>query len=511
MLAQEIDGEEHPILYLSRKLTPRLQRRSSRRQKTSWEDMAAARVSSLQNLSEAALCSICLEYFKDPVIIIECGHNFCRACLTQCWEGTEGRKVSCPQCREKVQRNFIPNRLLANLAEKLSHLETQTEGVCEEHQEPLKLFCKDDKTLMCLVCDRSKEHRDHEVVPVKEAAQEYQDLITSRLEHLEDERGEVTKCKEETEEESQALLQQTKAEREEMNAVLRNLQQFLGKHEKLLGAQLEEVEKEIARKRGKHLAKLSEKLSSLEDLIQEMEEKGQQPPNELLQDVRSLSENCEQEETFRDLVAFPLELKSKIWGVFDRNGFLADLEKHFRDISLSGPQLHKAANVTLDPETAFFCLNVSGDCKHVNYRKYRYLTDNPERFDDCYYVLGREGFTAGRHYWEVTMEGEGTWAVGVARKSVRRKGDVECRTEEGIWAFEKRGNGYRASNLPKKSFLPLSGKLRRIRVSLNYDEGRVSFHDLDKGSHLYTFSGASFSGETLLPFFEVDDSLTISS
>lgn len=38
-------------------------------------------------------------------------------------------------------------------------------------------------------------------------------------------------------------------------------------------------------------------------------------------------------------------------------------------------------------------------------------------------MLGREGFTAGRHFWEVTVGGEGDWAVGVARKSVRRKGE----------------------------------------------------------------------------------------
>ncbi|KFV16674.1 Tripartite motif-containing protein 7, partial [Pterocles gutturalis] len=36
-------------------------------------------------LPSEASCSICSEYFRDPVSI-HCGHNFCRACITRCWE-----------------------------------------------------------------------------------------------------------------------------------------------------------------------------------------------------------------------------------------------------------------------------------------------------------------------------------------------------------------------------------------------------------------------------------------
>uniref|UniRef100_A0A670HQ07 RING-type domain-containing protein n=1 Tax=Podarcis muralis TaxID=64176 RepID=A0A670HQ07_PODMU len=35
----------------------------------------------IQNLRDESTCSICLDYFKDPVTIPECGHNFCRSCL----------------------------------------------------------------------------------------------------------------------------------------------------------------------------------------------------------------------------------------------------------------------------------------------------------------------------------------------------------------------------------------------------------------------------------------------
>nr|XP_020633691.1 thaicobrin-like [Pogona vitticeps] len=177
--------------------------------------------------------------------------------------------------------------------------------------------------------------------------------------------------------------------------------------------------------------------------------------------------------------------------------------KQFRDSLLPGSQLQKA-NVTLDPMTANPCLFLSEDRKSVRYEfRWQDLHDNPERFNNQLYVLGCEGFRAGRHYWEVTVGSEGNWAVGVARKSVRRKGFVEWITKEGIWALGRWRSKYRASNLSVETCLSLSEKLRRIQVSLNYEGGQVSFHDADTGSHLYTFSGASFSGETLLPFFHV--------
>ncbi|XP_058017595.1 zinc finger protein RFP-like [Ahaetulla prasina] len=45
---------------------------------------------------------------------------------------------------------------------------------CPKHREPLKLFCRDHETLISVVCDRSKEHKGHSVIPLQEAFQEYQ-------------------------------------------------------------------------------------------------------------------------------------------------------------------------------------------------------------------------------------------------------------------------------------------------------------------------------------------------
>uniref|UniRef100_A0A670HZT7 Uncharacterized protein n=1 Tax=Podarcis muralis TaxID=64176 RepID=A0A670HZT7_PODMU len=133
------------------------------------------------DLCEEATCPICLEYFRDPVIIHECGHNFCWSCLTQYWGKSEG-EASCPQYRERVDQGSVrPNQQLANFVEitqkfRLLGRKMEAKGkgrVCEKHQEPLKLFCKEDESPICLVCDRAKEHKSHEAVPIEEASQEY--------------------------------------------------------------------------------------------------------------------------------------------------------------------------------------------------------------------------------------------------------------------------------------------------------------------------------------------------
>ncbi|XP_053146293.1 zinc finger protein RFP-like [Hemicordylus capensis] len=472
-----------------------------------------AALGAVKELCEEATCSVCLEYFKDPVTIVECGHNFCRACLTQCW-GEPDTEASCPQCRETVQqRNFIPDRQLANfveIAKKLSlqggNREEGEERACEKHREPLKLFCKNHEGLICVVCDRSKEHRNHTVIPLEEAYEEYKDQICSLLQTLRKKEGKMLTYKADMEKESQDLLERTKAEKQKTRAEFRQLHQFLEEQEKRLLAQMEELEKEMAIKREEHLATLSKELSSLASFIQEMEEKCQQPASELLQDVRRTLERCEREKTYeKNPVAFPPALKWRIWDFSDISAFLEGVMKQFKDTLVSELPLQKA-NVILDPDTAHPSLIVSEDRKSLTYGdKSQALPGTTKRFDFWPCVLGCEGFTASRHSWEVTVGGEGDWAVGVARESVKRKGLFSLGPEEGIWAVGKWEGQYRALTSPLGPPLSLCGPLKRVRVSLNCAGPRLTFSDADTAAPLYTFSGASFTRGTVCPFFYVEE------
>lgn len=128
--------------------------------------------SPLDSLQSEASCSICLGYFQDPVSI-PCGHNFCRVCISRCWEGLEGN-FPCPQCRKTtLHKNFRPSRELANIAGIARQLSLHSSTWCKQHCEALKLFCKEDQEPICAQCDASQAHRCHTVLPAHQAAQEY--------------------------------------------------------------------------------------------------------------------------------------------------------------------------------------------------------------------------------------------------------------------------------------------------------------------------------------------------
>ncbi|XP_015279920.1 PREDICTED: zinc finger protein RFP-like [Gekko japonicus] len=478
----------------------------------------------VRELCEEVTCPICLEYFRDPATIAECGHNFCRACLTRSWG--EAAEASCPMCKQTAQpRNLRANRQLANVVEIAKKLSLQgeeaEERICEKHREPLKHFCKTDKMLICRVCDRSKEHKNHVVTPAEKASQKYKDKIFRCMKTLRTEREEILEYIQDVEDESRELLKRTVSTRQDTVAEFRTLHQMLEEQENELLARIEEVEKEVARKTDEHLARLSEELSSLERLIQEMEEKHKQPVNELLQDVRGTLKRYEKRKSFENAEsvwctvkllfseyngsvfsgfpeAFPSELKSQVC-YSHYNPFLASAMKQFRD-ALDWAFLKLEAKVTLDLASASSHLVLSGDQKRMWWQhETQDLSEEPEKHYG--FVLGSVGFTAGCHFWEVLVGIEEGWAVGVSRKPER--GRVPMTPEEGIWAVGRWKGQYKAFVKGIDPPLTLRGELTSIRICVNYDGGRVAFFNAERAALLYEFSGASFCGETLHPFFAV--------
>uniref|UniRef100_A0A8C0GG59 Zinc finger protein RFP-like n=1 Tax=Chelonoidis abingdonii TaxID=106734 RepID=A0A8C0GG59_CHEAB len=348
--------------------------------------------SPVESLQEEATCPVCLEYFTEPVSV-ECGHNFCRACISQCWEGSN-TAPSCPQCRETVQqRNLRPNRQLANLVEITKRLSLGAakgaggERVCGEHQETLKLFCEEDQTPICVICGESRAHRTHTVVPIQEAAQEYKERIQTQLKTLRKKREKLLGLKVTGERNSQEFLKQTQTERQK--AEFQQLWQFLEEQERLLLAQLEKLDEEIVRIQNENVSKLSKQISHLSELISEMEGKCQKPASEFLQ-VR-LNEKHRQPE-------ISPELEEQVSGFSQKMIVLLETLGKFK------------VNVTLDPETAHPKLLLSDDRKSVSLGgTQQNLPNNPERFDYWSCVLSCEGFTSGRHCWEVEVRDRGGW------------------------------------------------------------------------------------------------------
>ncbi|XP_060776138.1 butyrophilin subfamily 1 member A1-like [Neoarius graeffei] len=160
-----------------------------------------------------------------------------------------------------------------------------------------------------------------------------------------------------------------------------------------------------------------------------------------------------------------------------------------------------AVDVTLDPDTAHPKFILSADGKQVRCGDERQnLTDTPQRFNYYLGIVGKQSFSSGRFYYEVQVRGKTEWRLGVVRENINRKERITLEPQNGVWTVALWNENEYWANAGPRVPLTLREKVETVGVFVDYDEGLVSFYDVKSRSHIYSFTGQSFT-EKLYPFF----------
>ncbi|XP_056418709.1 E3 ubiquitin-protein ligase TRIM39-like isoform X3 [Hyla sarda] len=346
--------------------------------------MARAQADPVKDLQEELTCPICLDNFIDPVSI-QCGHNFCRECISRTWKGVRSN-FSCPQCRKVSRWKFLrPNRVVGSVLKISAQLMEAKGGEehrkqCEKHQEPLKLYCINDAKEICVVCRESFYHRSHTVIPVEETSKEFKGEVQDRMQALRKELASIAQRITGEEEKAVELQAEVLQKRKMVTSGFENLRQLLADEETIIIHRLDNLEKTIKQRRNESVSRLNDQLSSLQKIIDDLEKSFQVSNSPIDQDQKAT--------VGRDL---PEILHSKC-RVPRHAGSRATLD----NLKLFQVPL------SLDLKTVNPNLLVTCNRKCVKYEEEALnLAPCPERFDSKPCVLATTGFRKGKYYWEV--------------------------------------------------------------------------------------------------------------
>ncbi|XP_071263344.1 E3 ubiquitin-protein ligase TRIM39-like [Salvelinus alpinus] len=512
---------------------------------------------------EQFLCSICLDVFTEPVTT-SCGHNFCKACITKYWDSKD--LCQCPLCQEKFSRRpklrvnttfrkvveTFKNRrdkdrdgpppkpgkvacdvctgmkrkaLKSCLVCQTSYCETHLEPhqiapplkkhklinpvenledrMCKKHDRLLELFCRTDQTCVCQFCTEG-EHKTHDTVPIEEECGErkaqlgkteakVQLIIQERLKKLKKSRLSVNRSKRDAKREIansvqvfNALVRYIKKSQAELIEVIEEKQKAV---ERQAEGFIKELDQEITelKRRSTDLKQLSHTEDHLQLLQSFLSLEYKPPPTKNWSEISVHSDLCV--ETARRAVSQLEEILNK------------EMEK-LPEVKLKRIQQY-AVDVTLDPDTACSILILSEDGKQVRTVAIpQNRPDNSKRFEVHRFVLGKDGFSSGRFYYEVIVKGKARWNLGVARESIDRKRNITLSPEDGLWTVTRRDENVNWISPP--FILSLRKKQQKVGVFVDYEEGLVSFYNVEAKSHIYSYTGCTFT-EKLFPFFGPSD------
>ncbi|XP_068451736.1 E3 ubiquitin-protein ligase TRIM39-like [Clinocottus analis] len=372
--------------------------------------------------------------------------------------------------------------------------------MCMKHDKPLELFCKTDQTCVCMLCT-VLDHKMHKFVPLKEEYEgkkvelekteaEIQEMIQKRRLKIQEVKRIVELSEEDADREKAEGVQVFTDLKESVERKLKELINTIEEKQRTTKKQAEDSIKELEQEISELMKRSTEveKLSLSEDhlhLLQSFQSLNIHLPPPTKDWTKVSVPPASHEGTVRRAVSQLEETLSK------------KMKKLFED-ELKRVQKF-AVDVTHDPDTAHPSLIFNKKQVSLGYAVH-HLPDNPKRFSLNPCVLGKQSFSSGRFYFEVQVKGKTEWDVGVARESINRKEDIPLSPEDGYWVIWLRKRiKYKALSDPPV-VLSLQSGPQKVGVFVDYEEGLVSFYDVEAAALIYSFTGCSFK-EKLFPYF----------
>ncbi|OCT89645.1 fibronectin type III and SPRY domain-containing protein 2 [Xenopus laevis] len=146
----------------------------------------------------------------------------------------------------------------------------------------------------------------------------------------------------------------------------------------------------------------------------------------------------------------------------------------------------------LDEETAHPLLSVTDDGFTISCAEEESLVDLPyysKRFSRCIAVLGKLIPFKGKHYWEVEVDENTQYRIGIAYEDTNRNGLLGANSTS--WCLRHiltpSRHKYEFLHCGVSPDTRITIPPRRIGILLDYDKSKLSFFNMDLEQHLFTF------------------------